>query len=80
MNYEEAIIILELNEISINEITPELIKKHYKKKALRYHPDKNSAPNATEKFQEIKDAYEFLMDYYGQTASQLSYNEIFTDF
>ena len=36
------------------------IKKAYKKLVRQYHPDRNKAPNAVEKFQEIKHAYEIL--------------------
>ena len=37
-------------------------KLAYRKKAKEYHPDINSAPNATEMFQKVNDAYEFLSD------------------
>lgn len=36
----------------------ETIKKAYKKLALQYHPDKNSDPEAVEKFKDISNAYE----------------------
>lgn len=38
------------------------IKLAYRKKAKEYHPDLNKSPDATRKFQEINDAYEFLSD------------------
>ncbi|GAB7219713.1 DnaJ C-terminal domain-containing protein [Vibrio comitans] len=38
------------------------IKKAYKKLASQYHPDKNPAPSASEKFKEVKEAYEILSD------------------
>ncbi len=38
------------------------IKLAYKKMAKMYHPDLNKEPGATEKFQEINNAYEFLSD------------------
>lgn len=38
------------------------VKLAYRKKAKEYHPDINKAPNATEVFQKINDAYEFLSD------------------
>ncbi|XP_043236907.1 dnaJ homolog subfamily C member 16-like [Amphibalanus amphitrite] len=38
------------------------IKKAYKQRAKEWHPDKNSAPDAEEKFVEIKTAYEVLSD------------------
>lgn len=41
--------------------TDEDVKKAYRRQALKYHPDKNSSPEATEKFQEICEAYECLM-------------------
>ena len=38
------------------------IKKHYKKLAIQWHPDKNDSPGAEERFMEIADAYQILTD------------------
>lgn len=58
MNYEMACKILEIDDLTI-----EILKKQYRFNALKYHPDKNSAPDAASKFQEIQSAYEYLSNY-----------------
>ena len=40
----------------------EQIKKAYRKVAMRYHPDRNDAPDAEERFKEVTEAYEVLKD------------------
>src|SRR5215216_7271421 len=38
------------------------IKKAYRRLALQYHPDRNSAPEASERFKEATEAYQVLSD------------------
>ena len=42
------------------QATPDTIKKAYRKLALKYHPDKNKTPEATQKFTDINNAYESI--------------------
>jgi molecular chaperone DnaJ len=44
------------------EATETDIKKAYRKLAMEYHPDRNSAPEAESRFKEITEAYEVLRD------------------
>jgi len=51
----------ELLEVS-KTATKEEIKSAFRKKARKYHPDVNKAPDAEEKFKALGKAYETLMD------------------
>jgi molecular chaperone DnaJ len=42
--------------------TEDDIKKAYRKLALQFHPDRNKAPEATERFKEATEAYQVLSD------------------
>src|SRR5487761_423704 len=44
------------------DATKEQIKGAYRKLALQYHPDRNKAPSAEERFKEISEAYAVLSD------------------
>lgn len=60
MNRERAYDLLDIRQTN-PPISNDTIKKQYHIKALQYHPDKNKDPGAVAKFQEIHDAYDFLM-------------------
>ena len=66
MNYELACGIL---EISPPDDEIQIIKRQYRMKALMYHPDKNNSPGACEQFQQVNEAYEFLMTRKGSSFS-----------
>ena len=57
MNYNKACDVLEIN----NDTSLDNIRKQYKLKALLYHPDKNKSQDAKSQFQEISEAYRYLL-------------------
>ena len=69
MDIQQAFEILEidLNTIKLTDVTHEYIKKRYHKLALINHPDKNGNNlNATNKFQQINEAYDLLSKELGE--------------
>jgi len=61
MNCQRASKILEIDE-PFETVSIEVVRKQYKLFALKWHPDRNKAPNAAEKYREIKDAHDYLLD------------------
>jgi len=61
------------------------IKQAYRKMAMRYHPDVNHEENASQKFEEIKLAYEILQDIKTKEADREAHSfysayDVFSDF
>ena len=72
MNYEKACNILNIcNDETINS---DIIKKRYRILALKYHPDKNKSDEASNKFIEIQESYEYLLEYYNYTDNEKNQN------
>lgn len=44
------------------DASADIIRTSYRRKAQQYHPDRNSAPEAAEKFRDVQEAYEVLAD------------------
>jgi DnaJ-class molecular chaperone len=59
MLYDQACAILDMHPKDGK--TRSIIKSHYRRLCLKYHPDKNTDPGATERFQEINEAYTVLL-------------------
>lgn len=77
MNEMRARYVLGIN----NEIqmTPDLLKRQYRLKALRYHPDKNPSPDANDQFLLVREAYEYLSDH-NSPMENLSYVDLLKEF
>ena len=58
MNFQKACKILDINDKQ--KLNVDELKHKYKLYALKFHPDKNKSIDATEKFQEINSAYQYL--------------------
>jgi len=78
MNDKEARNILGINKDE--ELTEELIKKKYRNKALKYHPDKNKSKDSNDKFIEVKNAHDYLNEKMGVGIKTNSYSELLYDF
>jgi hypothetical protein len=75
MNTRRACQILDIENTF--EIDIDTIKRKYRIKALQYHPDKNHSPDASDKFREVHEAYEFLSNH---KPNMQTYVEILAEF
>lgn len=73
MNRERALRILDI-QVGY-KLSGDIIKKHYRLKALQYHPDKNSDPGSGDRFLEIKEAYDYLLNHGVAMAGSLDPDE-----
>ena len=55
----------ERNALKLFSASQEEVKTAYKKLALKWHPDKNPSPEASEMFKKIRAAYEQIKAKYG---------------
>ncbi|CAN0264706.1 unnamed protein product [Phaeothamnion confervicola] len=64
LSSDEALEILGLTELCQDggELNVKIVKRQYKKLALKWHPDKSSDAEAKGKFQLISDAYSRITD------------------
>ncbi|MEC5386871.1 DnaJ domain-containing protein [Uliginosibacterium sp. H3] len=53
------------------DASPDQVKSAYRKSAAKFHPDKNSSPDAPAKFREVQEAYDLLSD----AAKRQAYDE-----
>lgn len=76
MSLEKYYLILGIDEFSQ---VPE-IKKAYRTKAKLYHPDINKSPDAKEKFIEVNEAYEYLLNIkLGKVYKDNDYKQSYTE-
>ncbi len=74
MNYKKACELLEIND----DVSIQNIKRQYRCKALLYHPDKNPSDDANTKFQEISEAYHYLLEH-GESSENDDDDEILSN-
>jgi len=60
-------------------VADEVVKKQYKHLALKYHPDKNNSPEATEKFKIISQSYNNITNKQTQDTSASASNIIISN-
>ena len=62
MEINRALNVMEMNTMPISVIDVNVVKRQYKKMALKLHPDKNgNTPESNEKFQELSESYTCLL-------------------
>ena len=77
MNFQKACNVLDINDKQ--KLDVDELKHKYRLCALKYHPDKNKSIDATEKFQEINSAYEYLCNQNLQLNESYQQNTSYSD-
>jgi curved DNA-binding protein CbpA len=77
MNIEEAMRVLSVTG-RVEDLDCAALRRQYRRKALLYHPDKSSAPDATDQFLRLKTALDVLESRAGLDPGPVSESSYFT--